>query len=63
MQIKTCPRCGNTFECRHDDDIRLCQCSSVHLSKGAQLHLALHYTNLCLCHDCLLSVAESFPLA
>ncbi|MBR1808957.1 MAG: cysteine-rich CWC family protein [Paludibacteraceae bacterium] len=61
MEIKTCPRCSARFSCYHDDDISRCQCASVRLSKGARLHIALHFPNQCLCIDCLRTINASFP--
>ncbi|MCM1034343.1 MAG: cysteine-rich CWC family protein [Paludibacter sp.] len=51
MQTKTCPRCGISFLCNHQD-IAHCQCASVQLSANARQYIQTHYTT-CLCCKCL----------
>ncbi len=55
---KVCPRCGATFECRHDEIIS-CQCATVKLDAAQREYLKENYHD-CLCHDCLLEVKSSF---
>jgi len=47
--IKTCPRCGKTFECVHSID---CWCVKVKLTDATKAYLKEHYSD-CLCKDCL----------
>ena len=46
---KTCPRCGNTFECVHSID---CWCVKVQLKDSTKDYLKAHYSD-CLCKECL----------
>ncbi|MCS6933715.1 MAG: cysteine-rich CWC family protein [Chitinophagales bacterium] len=50
-EIKTCPRCGNVFECKVGD-IANCQCN-IPLSDRTKKFLAGTYYD-CLCASCLL---------
>ena len=61
MTEKTWPRCGNRFECHHDDDIMLCQCAGIRLTDGARLYMHLHYEDQCLCRNCMLELNKMFP--
>ncbi len=54
--IKKCPRCGATFECRHDS-ILTCHCASVKLTDTQLKYIQSHYTS-CLCHQCLLEIPK-----
>ena len=49
QMIKTCPRCGKTFECVHSID---CWCVKVKLTDATKAYLKDHYSD-CLCKDCL----------
>lgn len=51
---KVCPRCGVTFDCRHNE-IMLCHCATVKLNAVQREYLKSHYSD-CLCHDCLLAI-------
>lgn len=51
---KTCPRCGASFLCTHDE---LCQCVGIHLNENARAYLRTHYTD-CLCRKCLLEISN-----
>ena len=53
MEHKSCPRCGATFICQHENPAK-CQCAGVELSPAARAHLAAQYPNQCLCRKCLL---------
>ena len=53
MEHKSCPRCGATFICQHENPAK-CQCASVVLSPATRAHLAAQYPNQCLCRKCLL---------
>ena len=46
---KTCPRCGQTFECVHSID---CWCVKVQLKDCTKAYLKEHYSD-CLCKECL----------
>lgn len=50
---KTCPRCGATFVCKENEDIRSCQCASVRLSETTRTLLQARYEGRCLCARCL----------
>lgn len=50
MMEKICPKCGKTFECRHDLD---CVCMEVRLGGKARQYAAEQYPGQCLCVDCL----------
>jgi len=49
--IKTCPNCGNNFECK-ENDILNCDCANVNLSTHTRKKIASLYDS-CLCMDCL----------
>jgi hypothetical protein len=49
--IKTCPRCGTTFECKASSPDR-CDCASVELHEDTRHTIAEHYVD-CLCVACL----------
>ncbi|MDD4819945.1 MAG: cysteine-rich CWC family protein [Flavobacteriales bacterium] len=48
---KTCPRCGKTFECRHQE-IDKCWCMSQAIEPDALAYISGEYTG-CLCKDCI----------
>ena len=54
---KVCPRCGVVFDCKHDEDIRLCHCASIDMNADMRNYLREHYAD-CLCHDCLQALKE-----
>lgn len=58
---KTCPRCGASFECRHDLTGK-CWCMDVNLTDKVRSVLKARYSD-CLCRRCLdeLAVAEDRP--
>jgi len=49
--IKTCPRCHQSFECK-SDDIKNCHCASVELQQHHQEKISQQYDG-CLCAGCL----------
>jgi hypothetical protein len=51
--IKTCPRCGASFECLHSPQ---CWCAAVRLDEKARSELAARYSD-CLCPECLAAIA------
>ena len=53
---KTCPRCGNTFECMADNITR-CHCASVILTQAQKNSISQKY-NGCLCHKCLIALSN-----
>jgi hypothetical protein len=50
-EIKSCPRCGNDFECCVSS-INNCQCSDVTIEPETAEELTLQYGD-CLCRGCL----------
>ncbi|HEX2629873.1 MAG TPA: cysteine-rich CWC family protein [Chitinophagaceae bacterium] len=50
-EIKTCPRCGKSFECK-PGNITQCQCAGVVLTDAERSFVAERF-NDCLCIDCL----------
>ncbi len=55
---KVCPRCGVTFDCKHDS-IMSCHCVDICLDSNMLAYLSEHYSS-CLCHDCLETIRSSF---
>ncbi|MBR5678868.1 MAG: cysteine-rich CWC family protein [Paludibacteraceae bacterium] len=51
---KTCPRCGASFVCTHDE---FCQCVGITLNENARAYLRTHYKD-CLCRQCLEAINE-----
>ncbi|MBR4431934.1 MAG: cysteine-rich CWC family protein [Paludibacteraceae bacterium] len=51
---KTCPRCGASFVCTHDE---FCQCVGITLNENARAYLRTHYTDW-LCRACLLEISR-----
>jgi len=47
---KTCPRCGQVFECK-TGSIVLCQCAQVSLSREESEYILNRYAE-CLCAGC-----------
>lgn len=50
-EIKSCPRCGNKFECKIGN-ITQCQCFEIKLSKNELVFIKELYED-CLCINCL----------
>ncbi len=50
-EIKYCPRCNSTFECKVGN-ISLCQCSKIVVDERVQSYLNKNY-NDCLCAACM----------
>ena len=48
---KTCPRCGKTFTCLHED-IENCWCMSTEIHPDVIAYISGEYTG-CLCKECL----------
>ena len=57
-EIKICPRCDNTFECKAGD-IAHCQCNCIWLSIEERCFIEERYTD-CLCLNCLLQLKNRF---
>lgn len=55
---KVCPRCGATFDCRHDD-MAFCHCATIGLDAIQRDYLRNNYSD-CLCHDCLVAIKQHF---
>lgn len=53
-EIKTCPQCGATFECKVNDPAH-CQCAGVTLSRELSARISKHYGD-CLCVECLKAI-------
>lgn len=56
-EIKTCPRCGSTFECRVGDILQ-CQCYGITLTIDQQREIIKNYDD-CLCRSCLEAITAS----
>ncbi|MCM1041821.1 MAG: cysteine-rich CWC family protein [Bacteroides sp.] len=54
---KTCPNCGNRFECLHEDILH-CQCAKVRIDAPLRAYLQEHYGDKCLCASCLQKLWE-----
>ena len=50
-EIKNCPRCNNTFECKAGD-INHCQCNFIELNIEERCFIEDRYAD-CLCAACL----------
>jgi len=59
--VKTCPHCGNKFDCK-ENDIYNCDCLSVNLSPKSRAYIASHY-NECLCVKCLRYFEETIKVS
>ena len=57
MEHKSCPRCGATFHCQHENPAQ-CQCAGVELSPATRAHIAEQYPNQCLCRKCLIELGK-----
>ena len=55
---KTCPRCGASFLCTHDE---LCQCVGITLNEKARAFLRTHYKD-CLCRQCLEAISHQYSV-
>lgn len=53
-EMKTCPRCGKTFECK-PGNITQCQCYRVSLTREESVFIKEIYDD-CLCAECLESL-------
>lgn len=56
-ETKSCPRCGDDFECRVSS-INKCQCSDVGIDAETAEELTLEYGD-CLCRGCLEALTSS----
>jgi hypothetical protein len=54
-EIKICPRCGVTFECKVNNPVH-CQCAGVALSRELSERISERYRD-CLCVDCLKAIS------
>lgn len=59
-EIKTCPRCNNTFECKAGD-ITQCQCYNIQLSTEERVFIEERYQD-CVCDNCLLELKNRYVL-
>ena len=50
-EIKNCPKCGDTFECKVND-ITNCQCYGVNLNEKQREFVKENYGD-CICRKCL----------
>lgn len=57
-EIKFCPRCGASFECKASA-VWLCQCSSVPLNDAERLYISKRYSD-CLCAKCLSDLKDDY---
>ena len=53
-QTKTCPKCGNKFECHSESD---CWCEKVQLPQKNMKYVLMNYDG-CICPDCLNNEAK-----
>jgi hypothetical protein len=60
-EIKTCPRCGASFECKLNNPVH-CQCAGVELDEDQLLAIAEHFPD-CLCVSCLRAIAAGDAVA
>ncbi len=51
MEIKTCPKCGNIFECNNYNILK-CACAQIPLNSKTRELMANQYEG-CLCLTCL----------
>jgi hypothetical protein len=54
-EIKRCPRCGSTFECKLNNPVH-CGCAEIEIDDVRLLAIAERYSD-CLCVDCLREIA------
>lgn len=57
-EIKRCPRCGSSFECKANR-VERCDCLGVTLCDAALEELSTHYED-CLCVPCLREINNLF---
>jgi hypothetical protein len=57
-EIKSCPRCGSTFECK-PGNITQCQCYAVAITKDEAAFIKEIYDD-CLCANCLIKMKQIF---
>ena len=57
-EIKSCPRCGSTFECK-PGNIAQCQCYAVALTRDEATFIKEIYDD-CLCAKCLIEMKKLF---
>ncbi len=57
-EIKNCPRCNGTFECKVGN-ISLCQCSNITLTIEQQAFIETKYQD-CLCGNCLKDLTNKY---
>lgn len=57
---KTCPRCGNAFECKAGD-ITQCQCYGIQLTTEERAFMEERYKD-CLCRNCLLDLKNKYTI-
>lgn len=55
---KSCPRCGNSFECKAGS-ITECQCFGIVLSTEEKAFMEERY-NECLCRNCLVELKDRY---
>ena len=60
-ELKYCPRCSASFECRVGD-IAHCQCNSVKLTGPEQQYIADKY-NDCICATCMIALQSEYNIA
>ncbi len=60
-EIKNCPRCHTTFECKVGDIVR-CQCSAVAISRATKDYLEKTEYD-CLCKKCLFELNQMITMA
>lgn len=54
--IKTCERCGGSFECLPEDIVN-CSCSKINLEQQVREYLNCKYKD-CLCSNCLIYLTK-----
>ena len=59
-EIKHCPRCSKTFECKVGN-IPACQCRAPKLSYEERVYIESKYTD-CLCKNCLEALQFEYKL-
>lgn len=57
-ELKTCPHCKTSFECKSGDIIN-CQCESVILTTAQREYISQRYDD-CLCANCLGKLRQSY---
>ena len=60
-EIKACPRCGKSFECKQGD-ITHCQCFGLKISHEEEAYITEKYPDQCLCRDCLQQLQSRYIL-